>query len=181
MESAASAGGAASGTGDGALEGLFSTRFRHSPGPSRTTASGHGPALRSTEANGRFGAESDLFGEIPGEPSKNCRAAVPGVTLGSLRATSATWRRRTDLRSDRLVSGNRPSSGVVPGRCPSAPLQRYPVLPAVRGKPGPRGGGGNSGPRSGIASRFWNSPDLVVDRFRALPLNAKNRGAESRS
>jgi hypothetical protein len=43
------------------------------------------------------------------------------------------------------------------------------------------GGGRKFWPRSGIASRFWNSPDLVLDRFRALPLNAKNRGAESRS
>jgi hypothetical protein len=38
-----------------------------------------------------------------------------------------------DLRPDRLVRENRPSSGV-PGRCLSAPLQRYPALPAVRGK-----------------------------------------------
>ena len=60
--------------------------------------------------------------------------AVPGVTLRrSLRATSA--KRRTYLRPDGSFGENRPSSGVVPGRCPLARRCsgiRHPVLPCAR-------------------------------------------------
>src|SRR6516225_4311612 len=59
----------------------------------------------------------------------------------SLRATSGREEgERTSARIG-LVRENQPSFGF-PGRCPSAPLQRYPVLPALRGKSARRGGPG---------------------------------------
>ena len=107
--------------------------------------------VASSEAQGRLrgisgelaGSTSDRLGSLKRSVWGNSRRARKIVELLTGSERDARGAHPQPLRRE---EGERTCARIGswggPGRCPSAPLQRYPVLPTVRGKFGPPRGPG---------------------------------------